>query len=72
MNKVNMPKPHTTVEVTALPNCDFCQEHNNTQPAYADGKTVMGPWANMCRHHYMVYGIGFGLGKGQKYVLKTR
>ena len=27
----------------ALPQCDFC-----ARPARYDGKTVYGPWANMC------------------------
>jgi hypothetical protein len=58
-------KPHTTVTVTALPTCDFCGE-----PAHADGKTQMGPWANMCQLHFAFYGVGYGLGKGQRYVLR--
>jgi hypothetical protein len=60
-------KPHTTVTVTALPTCDFC-----ALPAYADGKTQLGPWANMCKGHFMVLGYGLGLGKGQRYVLKKK
>jgi hypothetical protein len=58
-------KPHTTVTVTALPKCDMC-----AKPAYADGKTQFGPWASMCRGHFMAMGVGLGLGKGQKYVLQ--
>lgn len=32
--------------------CDFC-----TKPAIYDGKTFMGPWANMCELHFTKYGI---------------
>jgi hypothetical protein len=57
----------TEVRVTELPPCDFCGK-----PAYADAKTKHGPWANMCHHHYVIHtisGIGFGTGKGQRFVL---
>ena len=59
------PKPHTQVEVTKIPKCDFCDK-----PAYADGKTTMGPWAYMCKTHFDMYGVGLGLGKGQILVKK--
>ena len=50
----------------ALPiqQCDFC---NKSVAVYIDGKTVLGPWANMCLQCYKTKGIGLGLGKGQKY-----
>ena len=41
--------------------CDFCKE-----VAVYDGKTRMGPWAFMCEYHFMMNGIGLGLGKGQR------
>jgi hypothetical protein len=50
--------------VASLPTCDFC-----TQTAQYDGKTRMGPWANMCPDHFVDYGIGLGTGRGQRYVL---
>jgi hypothetical protein len=34
-----------------LPNCDFCSMNGITTPAPYDGKTVHGPWANMCNYH---------------------
>lgn len=34
-----------------LPICDFCDE-----PARYDGKTIHGPWANMCPIHLAVHG----------------
>jgi len=59
---------HITVEVAALPNCDFDQD--TKVPAAYDGKTKFGPWANMCERHFKVYGLGLGIGRGQKFVLK--
>lgn len=57
-------KTHREVKVSRLPDCDFCNS-----PAQYDGKTVIGPWANMCEVHFKQYGKGLGLGKGQKLVL---
>ena len=44
--------------------CDFC---GKTEKVMYDGKTKLGPWANMCQPHYDENGIGLGTGKGQKY-----
>lgn len=52
------------VKVNQLPKCDFCGD-----PARYDGKTVMGPWADMCAKHWKLYGIGLGTGRGQELVL---
>ena len=59
-----MAKAHTKVEVSKLPDCDFCGDE-----AQYDGKTVLGPWANMCRVCFGKYGIGLGLGIGQKLIV---
>ena len=62
-----MPKaPHTEVKVPKLPKCDFCSSQ-----AHYDGKTRMGPWAWMCPAHFRAYGIGLGLGRGQKLILSN-
>ena len=58
---------HTEVKVEVLPKCDFC----DSQAAY-DGKTKMGPWANMCEAHFKVSGIGLGLGRGQRLILNKK
>lgn len=63
-----MSKNHTEVTVRELPNCDFCTQQGVVKAASYDGKTSMGPWANMCTTHYRQYGTGLGLGKGQKLV----
>jgi hypothetical protein len=43
--------------------CDFCGK-----PAKYDGKTKMGPWADMCETCFRKYGVGLGTGKGQKLI----
>ena len=53
--------------VTSYPQCDFC-----TREARYDGKTRMGPWANMCEFHFKLYGLGLGVGRGQQLVVKTK
>jgi hypothetical protein len=40
-------------------------------PAFVDGKTTAGPWANMCLGCFSLFGMGLGTGKGQKYDAKT-
>ena len=54
--------------------CDFCGRVNPKE--YVDGKTNVGPWANMCTQSplpneptcYEANGIGkLGLGFGQRY-----
>ena len=59
---------HTRVEVTKLPQCDFCKQDPTVlyQEAQYDGRTRMGPWAFMCREHFTQYGIKLGLGFGQE------
>ena len=40
--------------------CNFCQNFANY-----DAKTVLGPWADLCGHHFQILGTGLGLGVGQ-------
>lgn len=63
----------TEVVVDKLPECDLCKVAPVTDPpnvAAYDGKTRMGPWAYMCEECFKVYGIGLGLGVGQRLVLR--
>lgn len=54
----------TTVSVTTLPKCDFCDES-----AQYDAKTIVGPWAYMCEKHFGLLGRGrLGTGWGQRLV----
>lgn len=55
----------TKAFVTRVPKCDFCIDK-----AQFDGLTIYGPWANMCSAHFQVFGVGLGLGKGQRYFLE--
>ena len=57
---------HKSVEVTSLPPCDM---HPSREAAY-DCKTSFGPWGNLCKQCYQQYGVGLGLGKGQRLILK--
>lgn len=60
----------TEVEVSVIPDCDFCPK-DKPLPAEVDGKTVMGPWANMCGGHWSVFGVGLlGTGYGQRLILR--
>ena len=34
---------------------------------FIDGKTQMGPWANMAPSTFKIHGIGLGQGYGQRY-----
>ena len=45
--------------------CDLCNKQ--IQNEFVDGKTQMGPWANMCQPCHTKYGVGLGTGRGQKY-----
>ena len=65
-----MSKSHTEVTVLVLPKCDFCKQNGIDRDAVYDAKvSIATSWANMCQGHYGLYGIGLGLGKGQKLVL---
>lgn len=56
------------VKLRTLPDCNFCEAYGISPPEKAayDGKTKMGGWAYMCRIHWRKFGIGLGLGKGQR------
>ncbi len=63
-------KPHTESIVMELPPCDYCKQNGIDRPAKYDGRVSIAIyWANMCQGHFELYGIGLGLGKGQKLVL---
>jgi len=49
--------------------CDMCEKPIGD--AWVDGKTRMGPWANMCLPCHAKYGVGLGEGRGQMYDAKT-
>ena len=45
---------------------DYSRRH---RPAAIDGRTTMGPWAFMCIDDYDRYGVGLGMGKGQRLLI---
>lgn len=64
---------HEEVIVHDYPDCDFCKKEcedgaKTPRKAKYDGKTnvVGGSWAYMCQEHFDVYGVGLGLGRGQR------
>lgn len=59
---------HTTVRVDEIPPCSF--KHAVYTEALYDGKIKRGPWAYMCQAHFDLHGVGLGLGKGQRLILK--
>ena len=49
--------------------CDICERP--LKGKFIDGKTSMGPWANMCVSCHSHLGFGLGTGRGQLYDLTT-
>lgn len=45
--------------------CNICNEP--IEDVFIDGKTVYGPWADMCEDDFKKYGTGLGTGQGQRY-----
>lgn len=46
-------------------NCDICG--TAITDTFIDGRTRMGPWANMCPKCHSEIGCGLGVGNGQHY-----
>ena len=63
-----MEKKHTEVRLATPRFCDFCRNEGKETVARYDGRTVYGAWAYMCPSHYRRYGVGLGLGKGQRLI----
>jgi hypothetical protein len=54
------------VVVSGSKECDFCGD-----PALYDGRTLSGQWGYMCEACFNKYGVGLGIGKGQRIVEKV-
>jgi hypothetical protein len=66
-----MDKKNRTMRayVRTIPECSFCLRMDGIHtPAMYDGKTTIGPWAFMCMKHMRQYGLGLGIGKGQRLI----
>ena len=65
---------HTKTVVSTIPNCDLCPNVSDSghlkNKAVYDAKTCYGPWAYVCKTHFVECGCLVGLGKGQKLVLR--
>jgi len=53
--------------------CDLTDDkpyvrHKAMVHGFVDGLTRFGPWANMCLNCHHQFGVGLGVGKGQKYM----
>jgi len=65
---------HLVVEKATPPNCDICwfAEGQIETPAIGDFKTNQGPWANVCRYHWLHNTLHeAGTGKGQFFVVEV-
>ena len=47
--------------------CDVCGSKITME--FVDGKTTLGPWANLCMTCHEAVGVGLGTGRGQHYYL---
>lgn len=52
--------------------CDICNHIFSEKDKYFyDFKIPMGPWGIGCKNCFTTYGTRLGIGRGQKYSLKT-
>ena len=49
--------------------CEICGEPLTNE--FIDGRTKIGFWANMCPACHKEFGVGLGIGKGQKFKIKA-
>jgi hypothetical protein len=50
------------------PKCDFCKDELEGLPFFVDGITKYGGrWGVMCPEDFEKWGVGLGIGLGQKY-----
>lgn len=49
--------------------CEVCGRKLTT--AFIDGRTKTGFWAIMCLACHKEFGVGLGIGKGQKYEMRV-
>jgi hypothetical protein len=59
-----LPVPGKVCIVDHLPRCVFCVS-DTPLPGVFNFATRMGPWANGCEQHYLLYRASEGLGVGK-------
>ena len=52
--------------------CDWKLDSILNKQWFVDGRMEDGRWAVMCARCFEMYGVGLGLGKGQKYDVVTK
>jgi hypothetical protein len=68
---------HTSTIIDEVRYCDLLgwddvHKGVKVEAEYDGATTPTGQWAYMCETHYRRYGIGLGLGMGQRLILKTK
>jgi hypothetical protein len=63
------PEPGKVVEVTTIPDCNFCSDGT---PGPYDFRTTLGGWANGCEAHWVEYRAHDELGVGHGQLLIAR
>lgn len=51
--------------------CELCGKKFTKRDVFIDGRTSEGFWAKMCSGCHSASGVGLGIGRGQKYSVKT-
>ena len=57
------------VAMATLPACDICTREGRTTTARYDAALKFGGWAYVCEDHFVMFGVGTGVGLGQELVL---
>ena len=57
---------NTVVTLTHYEYCQMCAKGDVVATASYDAKLSVGQWAYVCQKHYEQFGVGLGLGLGQK------
>jgi hypothetical protein len=64
--KIKVDSPAKKVWMGSNPSrCDICG--TEIKETFVDGKTKYGPWEILCLLCHRKHGIGFGVGRGQRY-----
>lgn len=68
------PKSGEIVVVPSIPACNFCDQTGEPTLGPYDFKTKMGPWANGCYSHWLLYraSIKLGTGSGQLWITEDQ
>jgi hypothetical protein len=78
-----MKRDGKTVEVLERPPCDICtgragthdvtpaREAEPVREAIYDAKTRGGGWAYLCEADFRLYGVGLGVGSGQRLLVQA-